>query len=470
MQNLHHKNMRSRINKLIRAATLLCVAAYLSACNNASQLDRPNIVIIFLDDSGWADFSPFGEDHIQTPQVATLATEGCTFSNFYVPQAICSASRSALLSGCYPGRTKVFGAHGPNQRGLDTLYQTMGEVFQSAGYATAVFGKWHIGDQPDTRPQNRGFDESAGLMYSNDMWKHHPENPEYWGKYPLQFWENGAVKIEEVTRADQKNLTKWYTEYAVDFIRRHRDVPFLLYVPHSMPHVPIYCSEEFEGRSGAGLYGDVILELDWSVGEINNALKANDIEDNTIMVFSSDNGPWTSYGHHAGFTPFREAKATSFDGGVRSPCIIKYPAVIQANTRSDRTFFSIDLLPSLCYIAGAALPENIIDGMNVWDLITDVEGVENPHAYYAISTGARLEGIMSGNGKWKLHIPHPYRTLVEAGTDGAAGKYVTAQIDTALFDMEHDPYESTNVLKQRPDIAEQLIRYASDHKNRFYRE
>jgi arylsulfatase A len=237
---------------------LLSLLAFsLTACRIDNQADKPNIVIIFLDDSGWSDFEPFGERVIETPNVARLASEGCCYRNFYVPQAICSASRAALLSGCYPGRTGVYGAHGPNARGLETNFATMGEVFKSAGYATAVFGKWHIGDQPDTRPPARGFDESCGLMYSNDMWKYHPENPERWGKYPLHFWENGQVTIEEVSKEDQKYLTRWYTEHAVDFIGRHRDRPFLLYVPHNMPHVPIFCSKSFEGRSGKGLYADV---------------------------------------------------------------------------------------------------------------------------------------------------------------------------------------------------------------------
>ena len=218
--------------------------------NIADEVKRPNIVIIFLDDSGWSDFEPFGNEVLKTPSVSTLAEEGCTYTNFYVPQAVCSASRSALLSGCYPGRTKVFGAHGPNGRGLDPQFATMGEVFKKAGYATGVFGKWHVGDQEDTRPHVRGFDDSAGLMYSNDMWKHHPENPEYWGKFPIKFWENGKVIDEDVEKDDQKYLTRKYTEYAVDFIGRHKDDPFLLYVPHSMPHVPLFSARSLKVNRG----------------------------------------------------------------------------------------------------------------------------------------------------------------------------------------------------------------------------
>ncbi len=428
------------------------------------------MVIIFLDDSGWADFEPFGVLNIETPSVTMLASEGCAFQNFHVPQAICSASRSALMTGCYPGRTKVFGAHGPNAWGLDTTFATMGEVFSEAGYATAAFGKWHCGDQPETRSYSRGFDETCGLMYSNDMWKHHPGNPEHWSQWPLRYWENGKVVIEEVEKADQKNLTRWYTEHAVDFIERHSGEPFFLYVPHSMPHVPLFCSDDFEGKSGKGLYGDVILEIDWSVGKINQALKDAGVDQNTIVIMTSDNGPWVSYGAHAGRTPFREAKGTSFDGGVRSACIIKYPERIEQGEVSSRMFGSVDLLPTLCHLAGIALPENEIDGENVWDVISGTRDAVNPHAYYAFSNSRDFEGIMSGDGKWKLHLPHPYRTLDSAGSEGNPGRYTIAKIDTALFDMVADPYESTNVLADYPDIASELIRIAAQHRDKFYKE
>jgi len=449
---------------------LLAIASGLNSCSSEKNAPKPNVVIIFLDDSGWSDFEPFGEVHLKTPNVMQLAAEGSVFYNFYVPQAVCSASRSALLSGCYPGRTKVFGAHGPNAWGLDTTFATMGEVFKEAGYATAAFGKWHCGDQPETRSHARGFDETCGLMYSNDMWKHHPEAPEYWGQWPLKFWENGEVLIEEVDHIHQKTLTKTYTEHALDFIRRHQDTPFLLYVPHSMPHVPLYCSEEFEGKSGKGLYGDVMLEIDWSVGEINRALKEYGLEKNTILIVTSDNGPWISYGNHAGFTPFREAKGTTFDGGIRSACVIKYPGALPAGAVSERAFGSVDLLPTLCRLAEVPLPANPIDGENVWDLIRGQEGAENPHDYYAFSNNNNFEGILSGDGRWKLHLPHAYRVLETEGADGLPGKYASAQIDTALFDMLTDPFESSNVISEHPQIAAELIRLAETHSNRFYGE
>jgi arylsulfatase A len=436
----------------------------------AQTRKQPNIVIVFLDDAGYADFHPFGKPPYPTPNVERLASEGCRFTNFYVPQAICSASRSALLSGCYPGRTKVFGAHGPRARGLDPSFATMGEVMKGAGYRTGVFGKWHIGDQPETRPPARGFDESCGLMYSNDMWEFHPERPENYRQYPLQYWENGKIQIERVTPEHQPMLTTWYTEKAVDFIARNKSNPFLLYVPHTMPHVPLFCSDKFRGKSGAGLYGDVMMEIDWSVGEITKALKQARVEDNTLVLMTSDNGPWTSYGNHSGSTPFREAKGTGFDGGTRSAFIARYPGKVKAGEASGRAFCTIDILPTIAHLAGAPLPENPIDGKNVWDLMAGRSGARNPHDYYAFSTGNVFEGVISGDGRWKLHLPHSYRTLVEAGEDGAAGKYRQATIGLSLFDMEADPQETTNVMDRFPDVAQRLQRYAEEHRGKFYRE
>lgn len=429
---------------------------------------QPNFVIIFLDDSGYSDFRPFGQPAYPTPNVERLAGQGCRFNNFYVPQAVCSASRSALLSGCYPGRTKVFGAHPPGARGLDPKFATLGQVLKGGGYRTAVFGKWHIGDQPDTRPPARGFDESCGLMYSNDMWEFHPENPKAYSKFPLHFWENGRVKIERMTKEHQPMLTTWYTEHAVDFIQRNKSNPFLLYVPQSMPHVPLFRSEKFKDKSGAGVYGDVMMEIDWSVGEIAKSLKSAGVEDNTLVIMTSDNGPWISYGNHAGKTPYREAKGTGFDGGTRSACIMRYPGRIKAGSVSKKALCSVDLLPTIAHLAGAALPKNPIDGRNLWDLISGKRGAVNPHEFYPFCTGPIFEGVISGDGRWKLHLPHAYRTLVEAGRDGAAGKYRQATIELSLFDMEKDPLETTNVIGKFPEVAARLKGYAERHKQEFY--
>ena len=433
----------------------------------AADKRPPNFVVIFLDDSGWADFKPFGKPKYDTPNVRKLASEGCCFQNFHVPQAVCSASRAALLTGCYPGRTRMFGAHGPRARGVDPKFATTGQVLKAAGYVTAVFGKWHIGDQPETRPPARGFDESCGLMYSNDMWKFHP-GTRHFDKWPLQFWDNGKITIEDVTAEHQKNLTTWYAEHAVSFIKRHKSKPFFLYVPHSMPHVPIFCSKKFEGKSGTGLYGDVMMEIDWSVGQITKALKDSGVEDNTLVIFTSDNGPWVSYGNHAGKTPYREAKATGFDGGIRSACVMKFPGRIKAGAVSQKMLSTLDFLPTLAHLAGAKLPKNPVDGKNVWDLITAKSGAKNPHEYYPFSTGGRLEGVVSGDGRWKLHLPHGYRTLVTPGKDGKPGKYAQKRIDLSLFDMVNDPYETKNVIKDHGETAAKLKALADEHNAKFF--
>ncbi len=464
------KPTQTRRDFLKTAALSTAAMGLTGICRAKSETRPPNVVVIFLDDSGWADFEPFGKHAYKTPNVRRLAEEGCRFNNFYVPQAICSASRAALLSGCYPGRTKVFSAHGPKAKGLDPKYATIAQVLGKRGYSTAIFGKWHIGDQPETRPPARGFDESCGLMYSNDMWEFHPGNPEHWGKYPLYFWDNGKVTIDRVTREHQPMLTTWYTEHAVDFIGRHKDEPFFLYVPHSMPHVPLFVSEKFKGRSGAGLYGDVMMEIDWSVGQITDALKANGLEDNTLVIFTSDNGPWTSYGRRAGTTPYREAKGTGFDGGTRSACIMKMPGKITPATASTKTFCSVDILPTLAHIAGADLPENQIDGKNVWDLITAKRNAKNPHTYYPFSTGKTFEGIITADGKWKMHLPHSYRTVVKPGKGGLPGEYRQAKIELSLFDMKNDPYETTNVLNAHPEVTARLKKYAKRHAQEFFPE
>lgn len=458
-------------NYSVSAISAISLSVLMGGCQNnenETSLETPNVVIIFLDDAGWADFDPFWDNYYETNNVKQLASEGRVFQNFYVPQAVCSASRSALLTGCYPGRTGMHGAHGPNERGVDPSFETIGEMLKRNDYTTGSFGKWHIGDVEETRPPARGFDESAGIMYSNDMWAGHPVNPDYWGKFPLRYWENGEVIIDSVTGEHQQYFTKWITESAVDFIDRNKENPFFLYVAHPQPHVPLFCTEEFRGKSGIGLYADVMLEIDWSVGQIMKSIKENGIDDNTLVIFSSDNGPWISYGNHAGKTPFRNAKTSSFDGGIRSPLIMKLPGSIPAGTVSKNCFFSIDILPAIAQITDSELPDNEIDGKNVWALITGDDREKNPHDYYAVSLRGELESILSSDGKWKLHLPHSYSEVVDGGSNGMPGKRMNMEIDTALFDMVNDPYEVSNVYKHYPEVADELLKFAQKHKSVFY--
>ncbi len=428
----------------------------------------PNFVIMFLDDSGWADFRPFARTDYPTPHVERLAQSGCLFTQFYVPQAICSASRASLLTGCYPERHRVFGAIAPRERGLDPAFATVAEVLKTAGYATGCFGKWHIGDHTDTRPPARGFDESSGLMYSNDMWRYHPES-RFYDSFELQYWKNDAIAIRDLSPQQQNYLTTWYTEDAVDFIRRHaRKGPFFLYVPHNMPHVPLACSEKFLGKSGQGLYADVMMEIDWSLGCILDALEETQVREQTIVLFTSDNGPWLSYGNHAGRTPYREGKATAFDGGVRSALVMSAPGHLRPGSTSGRPFCSVDILPTFARLAGAPLPRNPMDGKDVWSWICGASDAVNPHAYYSITTGDEFQAVVTSDGRWKLHLPHAYRTLDFAGQDGRPGRYRMERIALSLFDMQEDPFETTDVSAEQPEVFERLKAWVERRRDEWF--
>lgn len=442
----------TRFNPLMKTMIALMLAA---GCLCAA--DRPNVVLIFLDDAAYSDFHPFGNPPYPTPNVEKLAAEGVRYTRFHVPQAVCSASRASLLTGCYPHHTRVTGAISPGQQGLDPGFPLISETLKKNGYATAHFGKWHIGDVPETRPTARGFDEHAGLLVSNDMWRYNPSWKRHAGDSPLPYWENGAIKIHDISPDDQKHLTGWATEGAVKFIReKGGKQPFFLYVAHSMPHVPLYCRDEFKGKSGAGIFGDVMMEIDWSVGEIAKAIREAGVEKETIVLFTSDNGPWDEYGNHAGKTPFREHKGTSFEGGIRSALTVKYPAELKPGTVNDRAFSSIDLYPTLAALAGAPMPEKPIDGKNIWPLMRGDEGAENPHEHYFISTYWSLDAVMTSDGKWKLHLPHDYRDVVTPGHDGERGYTKTSQIGESLFNLLEDEKEEKNVIAEHPEIAEKL--------------
>lgn len=440
----------------------------LSFAIHALAAERPNIVLIFLDDAAYSDFHPFGKPPYATPNVERLAAEGVRYTRFHVPQAVCSASRAALLTGRYPHRNRVVNAIAPGRPGLSPKHPIIAETLKQHGYATAHFGKWHLGDIPATRPMARGFDQYAGLLVSNDMWRHNPVWRKRVGDDPLPYWENGAIKIPDITPDDQKHLTAWATEGATRFIRSQAGKqPFFLYLAHSMPHVPLYCRDEFQGKSGAGLYGDVITEIDWSVGEIMNALREAGVEKDTIVLLTSDNGPWEEFGNHAGKTPFREHKGTSFEGGVRSALTVRFPRELKPGTVNDRAFGSIDLYPTLAALAGAPLQEKDTDGKNVWPIMRGDEGAKNPHDHYFISTGWDLEAVMTADGKWKLHLPHGYRDVIRPGHDGVRGETKTSMIEESLFNLIDDPSEQFNLIGKHPDIATELREPGAAYLKRF---
>lgn len=300
------------------------------------------------------------------------------FTNYYSAQAVSSTSRAGLLTGCYPNRIEFAGALGPKSKtGLNPDEETMAENLKKAGYATAIVGKWHVGCRPGLMPLDHGFDEYFGLPYSNDMWPHHPQTSSY---PPLPLYEGRKVVNPSVSAADQAQLTTRYTEHAVDFITRRSEGPFFLYLAHSMPHVPLFVSDKFKGKSEQGLYDDVMMEIDWSVGEVLKALEKNGAASNTIVVLTSDNGPWINYGDHAGSTGgLREGKGTTFEGGQRVPCIVWWPGTTPAGTICNQLASSIDLLPTFAEIAGTPLPAKQIDGVSIRSLFEGVPGRRATH-------------------------------------------------------------------------------------------
>jgi arylsulfatase A len=428
----------------------------------------PNLVIIFMDDMGNADVGCFGAQGYKTPNIDRLAIEGRKFTNFHVAQPVCSASRAALMTGCYPSRVGIHGALGPKAtHGISGMEMTLAEVVKQKGYATAAIGKWHLGHLTPFLPKHHGFDEYYGLPYSNDMWPHHPERSEKEREvYPkLPLIEGDEVVDSEVTAEDQTRLTTDYTTRAVAFIERNKGNLFFLYLAHSMVHVPLFVSEKFKGKSGQGLFADVMLEVDWSVGQVLDSLSRNHLDKDTLVVFTSDNGPWLSYGEHAGSaTPLREGKGTCWEGGTRVPCLMRWPGHIPAGTSSESMLMTIDILPTVASLIGATLPDHKIDGLDVWPILSGHSAAPNPHDFYAFYYEKNeLQAVTTGDGRWKLQLPHTYRTLAgqPGGTDGTPVKYKQAKLEQPeLYDLATDIGETKNLAENNPGLVTRLNGYA----------
>ncbi len=428
----------------------------------------PNIVIIYTDDQGYADVGVFGAKGFKTPNLDRLAAQGRIFRNFHVAQPVCSASRTALLTGCYPNRIGIHGALGPGTKiGISSNETTLAELVKQKNYATGIFGKWHLGDAPQFLPTRHGFDEYFGLPYSNDMWPQHPElisaaaAKRKQGYPDLPLFEGEKIFIPKVTHEDQNQLTTWYTEHAVKFISRNKKRPFFLYLAHNMPHVPLHVSDKFRGKSERGLYGDVIEEIDWSVGEVMKALQQNGLEDKTLVIFASDNGPWLSYGDHAGSAyPLREGKGTCWEGGTRVPCIMRWPGRIPAGTESQTLLVNIDIFPTIAKLIGAKLPGHPIDGLDVWPILSSKTAKKNPHdAYWFYYEQNQLQSVVSGDGKWKLQLPHHYRSLAghPGGQGGNPATYQQIELkESELYDLENDVSETKDVAWENPAPVKRL--------------
>lgn len=415
----------------------------------AAAAAPPNVVLIFADDLGYGDLGCYGGKN-PTPHLDRMAEQGVRFTDFYVAQPVCTASRAALLTGCYPTRIGLRGALGPSAEiGINADETTLAELFRSRGYATAIFGKWHLGHLPQFLPTRHGFDEYYGLPYSNDMWPNHPT-----AKFPDLPLIEGERTVE--LNPDQTKLTTSLTERAVDFIARKKDQPFFLYVPHPMPHVPLFVSDKHAGKSGEGLYGDVIQELDWSVGQILAALARHKLGDRTLVLFISDNGPWLSYGNHAGSAGgLREGKGTTFEGGVRVPFIVRWPGHLPAGATCRQPAATMDLLPTLTKLIGAELPEDrVIDGRDIWPLVTAAAGATSPHDALFFYWAGELQAVRSG--KWKLHLPHSYVQPNPPGTGGQPGPIARPRIELSLYDLEQDSGETNNLAAAHPDVVKRL--------------
>jgi arylsulfatase A len=409
--------------------------------------NRPNVIIFLTDDQGYSDVGSFGAQGFTTPNLDRLAAEGIRLTSFYAAAAICSPSRAALMTGSYPPRIGVTDIFLPNSStGLDSQEVTIAELLKSSGYATAAVGKWHLGDDPSFLPTRQGFDEYFGLPYSNDM-------------MPLPLLENENVLEYS---PDISQLTKRYTEKALDFITRNQQTPFFLYLAQTMPHVPLGVSDAYKGRSEEGPYGDAIMEIDWSMGQILDLLAELGIANDTLVAFASDNGPWLSYGNDAGSArPLREGKFTTFEGGQRVPGIMRWPDRIASGTTSDAVVSTIDLFPTIAAITGAPLPPWTIDGRNILPILEGASGggAQAGAPYFYFYAGTELQAVRSG--RWKLHLPHSYETVVVPGMDGTIGQDAIKDLPLSLFDLDADPGETTNLVAQYPDDVSRLMEAAA---------
>jgi arylsulfatase len=434
---------------------------------------KPNIIIILMDDMGYGDPECYAGTRYHTPHINQLAAEGMRFTNFYAAQATCTASRAGLLTGCYPNRIGISGAFYPwTPIALNPKEETIASMLKKVGYHTGMVGKWHLGARAPYLPVHYGFDEYLGLPYSNDMWpvdydgKPMKDSTKPQFKYPPLPLLQGDTPIQYIrTLEDQGQLTGIYTRRACQFIRDNTKRPFFLYLAPSMVHVPIYASPAFLGKSGAGLFADVMMEVDWSIGEIMKTLKEMGVDKNTLLVFTSDNGPWLTFGDHAGNTGgLREGKGTSWDGGQREPCIMHWPGTIVPGTICSNLSSTIDLLPTIAHLCGANLPSNKIDGVDIMSLLTGQPGA-NPRSEFAYYYQRNsLEGVRQG--QWKLVVPHhsqTYKTYMP-GKNGYPGGYASVDVPLALYDLAHDPGETQDVQNAHPEVMKGMLELVEKYR------
>jgi arylsulfatase len=484
MPNLRYRDDRSAFSCFVMPVSCLFMAGLLlgltaaglraedSLAADRKSDNQPNIVLIVADDMGFGDLSCQGAEDIRTPHLDRLARQGTRFTNFCVAQSVCTASRAALMSGCYPHRLGMAGALNHTSRtGLHADEWLLPEMLQAKGYATACFGKWHLGTKPIFFPTRNGFDTWAGLPYSND---NGPLHPTVRGIPPLPFYQDDEIVERD---PDQAQFTSRLTKLSIEFIEANQQRPFFLYLPHVMPHVPIFASDKFRNQSRRGLYGDVVEELDAGIGQLLQKLDDLKLADNTLVLFISDNGPFLSYGDHAGSAkPLREGKLTTFEGGHRVPLLVRWPGHVPSGQVSDEFLTGLDLFPSLASLVGGKQPTRKIDGVDVLPALLGKPGASGRESF-AYFSGSELHAVRSG--RWKLHFDHEYLTV--AGPPGTGGKpanfaqmkpnaieqsgvrgiasrhgYRVEKLPQSLFDLQSDPGETKDLSAEHPEIVAKL--------------
>ena len=435
--------------------------ALLYSCNSGKKSnnirENPNLIIIFTDDQGYKDLSCYGSPDIKTPHIDRLARQGIRFTDFYVASSVCSPSRAALLTGRYSLRNGIGDVLIPDERGLSPSEITIAEMLRPAGYQSACYGKWHLGDLPPSLPTNQGFDEYFGIPYSNDMFlgKTHSfsKSVTFTEDYTLDMAK--ADQIEPRGRkvplfegsqvveypCEQSTLTQRYFDRAIEFIDKTQGGPFFLYINPAMPHVPLFASEKFVGMSEEGLYGDVIEEIDWNVGRLMKHLQSKGIEERTMVIFASDNGPWLEYEEHSGHsTPLRDGKFSIYEGGVRVPCIMYWKGKWDAGKVSKTPLSTVDLLPTMAHYAGVPLPQVQLDGVNISEHLENTEiPIEKEFILWSGEEGKGICGIRMGDWKYLPFGGQPYDDN-----------------EPELFNLKEDLSETKNLIQQYPEIAERL--------------
>jgi arylsulfatase A len=461
-----------------------------------SEERKPSFIVILADDLGYGDLACYGATDVATPNIDRMADEGTKFTSFYV-SPVCSPTRASLMTGSIAQRVGIGGVLFPrNNHGLNPEERTLPELLKAQGYATAIIGKWHLGNQDMFQPLNHGFDTWYGTPSSNSQ-GFYPTIKQY---APDCVWRGGYTResilaLQEAkcplirdnvvieAPADQTQFTQRYTREAVHFITEHKDEPFFLYLPHNMVHIPLHASANFVGQSKLGIYGDAIQELDWSTGEILKTLRELGLEESTFVIFTSDNGPHLGQGGSAG--PLRGAKGSTFEGGVRVPCVMRWPGKIPGNRITDEPIAIMDLLPTLVKLAGGTVPNGrVIDGKDIWPLIVGADGARSPHEAIYYLRGRSLKGVRMGDWKYitaparedppeveieltaeEQKLPRRQRNaLIKERTKATQGKQGDTEL---LFNLREDIGEATNLIDQHPEIAARLKRRLKEFESEF---